>query len=406
MAIWSGRKKALTILLFTLPTLIGVLVFNVYPIILNTYISFTNRNKSHPNPDCSAALNSVLIPTCWPTFRENAPVGLGTPFSVIEPATRNYTDLLGDLFTPTALWSFGRLLLMIAPLGAVLALNRQWDKKPDSRPIPSWVVWLLGLAGVAIIFVLLQATEAWSTLMATGDFVVVVLRTLLFVIIRVPFTFVIGLFLALILNSKWIKARAFFRVVLFLPWAASSMAILMALVWQFFFRDQGTINQVLGFLGIAGNRWLQDPVATFAAIVIADVWFSYPFVMVVVLGALQSISSEVYEAAEMDGANWWQQLMSITLPLIRPAILPAMVLTSITAFQMFGSAFAINGGGPTRGAGVPGATEFVMIYAYKQVFQNGNYGRATAFAVIIFIMLFTATLLSLRMTKITKGAYE
>lgn len=406
MAIWSGRKKALTILLFTLPTLIGVLVFNVYPIILNTYISFTNRNKSHPNPNCSSALNSVLIPTCWPTFRANAPVGLGTPFDVIQPVTRNYTDLLGSLFSPTALWSFARLLLMIAPIGAVMALNRQWDKKPDSRPIPSWAVWTLGLAGVALIFVLLRATEAWSTLMATGDFVVVVLRTLLFVIIRVPITFVIGLFLALILNSKWIKARAFFRVVLFLPWAASSMAILMALVWQFFFRDQGTINQVLSFLGVAGHRWLQDPVATFAAIIIADVWFSYPFVMVVVLGALQSISSEVYEAAEMDGASWWQQLMSITLPLIRPAILPAMVLTSITAFQMFGSAFAINAGGPTRGAGVPGATEFVMIYAYKQVFQNGNYGRATAFAVIIFIMLFTATLMSLRMTKITKGAYE
>jgi arabinogalactan oligomer/maltooligosaccharide transport system permease protein len=73
---------------------------------------------------------------------------------------------------------------------------------------------------------------------------------------------------------------------------------------------------------------------------------------------------------------------------------------------MFGTAFAITNGGPTRGAGVPGATEFVMVYAYKQIFQQQNYGTATAFAVLIFILLFLATLYSLRVTKMTKGAYE
>lgn len=405
MAIWSGRKKALTILLFTAPTLLGILIFNVYPILLNTYVSFTNRNKTHPNPNCELVWNQILIPNCWPTFRDSAPVGLAEPFGLSDPLLKNYSTLLGRLFAPEALWSLARLLLLVAPLGAVVALNRRWDKQIE-RPVPSWVVWVLGVALVVAVFFGLRATEAWATLMDTGHFLIVVLRTMLFVLIRVPITFAIGLFLALILNSKWIKARAFFRVVLFLPWAASSMAILMALVWQFFFREQGTINQVLQLFGLQGQQWLQNATASFAAVVIADVWFSYPFVMVVVLGALQSISAEVYEAAEMDGAGWWRQLGSITLPLIRPAILPAMVLTSITAFQMFGSAYAINAGGPIQGAGEPGATEFVMIYAFKQGIQLGNHGQATAFAVIIFIMLFTMTLLSLRMTKITKGAYE
>ena len=80
------------------------------------------------------------------------------------------------------------------------------------------------------------------------------------------------------------------------------------------------------------------------------------------------------------------------------------MLTSITAFQMFGTVWAITQGGPTRGAGLPGSTEFVMVYAYKQIFQLSNYGTATAFATIIFIFLFAATLYSLRLTQLTKGA--
>jgi len=233
------------------------------------------------------------------------------------------------------------------------------------------------------------------------------MRTLLFVVIRVPFSFLIGLVLALILSSEQLPGRTFFRVVLFVPWAASSVAILMALVWQFFFREQGTINQVLlTVANIKGPVWLNNPVYAFGVVILVDLWFSYPFFMIAILGALAGIPGELYEAAEVDGATYIEQLRQITLPLIRPAILPAIVLTSITAFQMFGTVWALTLGGPSQGAGKPGATEFVMVYAYKQIFQLQNYGLATAFAVIIFIFLFAATLYSLRVTRITKGAFE
>src|SRR4029079_5375736 len=115
--------------------------------------------------------------------------------------------------------------------------------------------------------------------MGSGDFIVVVMRTLLFVLVRVPLSFVLGLTLALILNSNFLPGRTFFRVILFIPWATSSLAILMALVWQFFFREQGVINQVLAFVGVHGTAWLNNATTAFAAVVIADTWFSYPFFM-------------------------------------------------------------------------------------------------------------------------------
>lgn len=402
---WSGRRKAFTILFFIGPTLLGILLLNVFPILLSTYVSFTNRNKFHPNPDCSVVLTSVLDPVCWPMFQGRAGRGLAEPYSLQTPLFQNYIDLVGKLFTAEAVQALLLILICFLPLIVAATLNRHWERR-IKRPISANTLWLFGLGGGLVLAFALNANAAYQQLMTTGDFFVVVWRTILFVVARVPLSFGLGLVLALILNTPHLPGRTFFRVVLFLPWATSSLAILMALVWQFFFREQGVINQVLRIVGFDGYAWLSDPVTAFAAIVITDVWFSYPFFMVVILGALQSVPNDVYEAADVEGASPWTQLTRITLPLIRPAILPATVLTSITAFQMFGTAWAITQGGPTRGAGVPGATEFVIVYAYKQIYQSQNYGSASAFAVILFLFLFAATLYSLRYTRITKGAYE
>lgn len=405
MSGWLGRKKWITILLFLFPTILAILVFNVYPILLNSYISFTNRNKFRPNPDCSVFLTGVLDPLCWPTFRENAPTGLGKPYKLQDPLLGNYDTLMGKLFTPQALLALLFVVIVFVPIIAANYFSKKQERKIDKK-IPSNTIWFIGILTAVALFFVLDLPKSISELMATGDFLTVVFRTVLFVLLRVPLTFVIGLMLALILNSEHLPGKTFFRVMLFIPWGASSVAILMALVWQFLFRQQGTINQVISFFGGTGPIWLNNPILAFGVVVLADIWFSYPFFMVSILGALQSIPKELYEAAEVDGAGWWTQLSTITLPLIRPAVLPAAVLTSITAFQMFGTAFAITNGGPVRGAGVPGATEFVMVYAYKQIFQQQNYGTATAFAVLIFILLFLATLYSLRVTRMTKGAYE
>ncbi len=108
-------------------------------------------------------------------------------------------------------------------------------------------------------------------------------------------------------------------------------------------------------------------------------WYTYPFFMVIILGGLQSIPPDLYEAADVDGASWWQQLRNITLPLLRPAVLPAIVLSTLTTYKVDAVVWGITKGGPVKGAGIPGFTEFVMVHAYKQIFQTQAFGRMGAF---------------------------
>lgn len=239
-----------------------------------------------------------------------------------------------------------------------------------------------------------------------GDFYIVVGRTFVFTIVCVIVFFVVGLSLALVVNNPSIKGKALWRVLLIVPWAVPSYVT--ALIWKFFFNQEfGTINNTLRMFGLSGNiQWLQDPTLAFIAVVLVNLWMSFPFFMVIILGALQSIPGDVYEAADVDGATRWTQLTRITLPLLRPAVMPAMVLSAITTFQMFNTVWLITEGGPLTRVGKPGATEFVMLYVYKQAFRQNLFALASAFGVLIFIMLFVLVLLNLRLTRITKSVYE
>ncbi|MFZ2095449.1 MAG: sugar ABC transporter permease [Anaerolineales bacterium] len=338
-------------------------------------------------------------------FKES--VGVGTPYTIQSPIFANYETLVGQLLTSSGLLAILKIIVCFIPLLVAGRVNKFYDRK-ITRPISGVAVWILALALTLLIAWLVNFLGAIDALQADSDFFIVVFRTILFVIITVPINYIFGLVLALVLNTEYIKGRTFFRTIMIIPWAASTMFIIMSLVWQFFFRDVGVINQILKIFNVKGPTWLNNPTLALGIILLVNLWFSFPFCFNIILGALQSIPADQYEAAEIDGATYWQQLMHITLPLIRPAVVPAIVLSAIGAggFQMFGTVWAITTGGPSRGAGVPGATELVMVYAYKQVFQFNAYAKAGAFAVIIFIFLFIMTLYSLRITQITKGAYE
>jgi arabinogalactan oligomer/maltooligosaccharide transport system permease protein len=236
-----------------------------------------------------------------------------------------------------------------------------------------------------------------------ADFFIVLARTLLFVTVCIPLFLVVGMLTALALNHPAVRFKALWRVALIVPWAVPSY--ITAFVWKFFFNGEfGTLNQLyrLSAGPQAALPWLSDPNWAFASVVIANVWMSYPFFMVVILGALQSIPSELYEAAAVDGAGAFRKFWRITLPLLRPAILPATVLSAILTFNTLNTAFLITQGGPFTSAAKPGATEFVMVYAFREAFQLFNFGYIAAFAVVIFAMLFGVTLGSLRFSGLVR----
>ena len=414
---YRGLRKYLVVFFFIAPTLLGIIALSVFPILFNVYVSFTNRNTYHhrtfeldeadraafieEHPATGAFTWDVVCPL-MPAFC-CSPDTMGF-YCIREPFYDNYVRLFGGLFTPESMRAMGKLLLVVLPLFAVGMAAEQVKKRMLSPPDTGWW-WLGALALGGALWYGLDGPAALDLLFDTGDFFIVMFRTVLYVLLCIPFFVLFGLILALALNNDWLRGRPIWRVLIIVPWAVPSY--ISALIWQFFFRtENGTINQLLGVLGITGPSWLLDPRLAFFAVVLVNIWMSYPFFMVIILGALQSIPQEQYEAAEVDGASWWQKLTRITIPHLRPAVMPAVVLSSITTFQMFNTVWLITQGGPIEGAGIPGATEFVMIYAYKQVFQSQNDGMVGAFAVVVFVILFLATLYSMRVTKITKGAYE
>lgn len=231
------------------------------------------------------------------------------------------------------------------------------------------------------------------------DLFFVIGQTLLYVIVCVFFFLLIGMSTALALNNQKIKGLGFWRVALLVPWAAPSG--ITALIWKFLFNyDFGPINQIgRVFFGKGfGIPWITTPWGAFVAVVIVNVWLSYPFFTIVILGALQSVPQELGEAANVDGAGAWQRFTSITLPLLRPAITPATILSAITTFQMFTTVYLITQGGPITSADKPGFTEFVMIYMYKRILgsdvANPHYAFIAAFAIMMFIILGSATFLA------------
>lgn len=192
----------------------------------------------------------------------------------------------------------------------------------------------------------------------------------------------IGLFLAILLKDPLLKLRGVYRVLLIVPWAVPNY--ITALMWKGMFHQQfGAINAILGHLGIEPVSWFTQWSTSFAANVITNTWLGFPFMMVVSLGALQSIPTDLYEAAEVDGASKWTQFRRITLPLLKPALLPAVILGSVWTFNMFNIIYLVSGGEPG------GGTDILVSEAFRWAFQrNEQYGFAAAYSVLIFFVLF------------------
>ena len=198
----------------------------------------------------------------------------------------------------------------------------------------------------------------------------------------------IGLGLAMILRDPWVKLRGVYRVLLIVPWAVPNY--ITALVWKSMFNFSfGSINGLLTGIGLEPVDWFSQWSTAFAANVVTNTWLGFPFMMVVSLGALQAIPRDLEDAAEVDGASRWQRFRHITLPLLKPALVPAVILGTVWTFNMFNIIYLVSGGAPD------GSTDILITEAYRWAFERGDrYGYAAAYGVLIFGVLLLYTWLT------------
>jgi len=227
----------------------------------------------------------------------------------------------------------------------------------------------------------------------TGEstrFYPVLVWTVIWTVVNVFFHYTIGLALALALNQKF-RGRTTYRLILLLPWAVP--AYITAISWLFIFNGEyGLLNNILGVFGLPSVSWLSTWPWYYIMPIIVNVWLGIPFMMVVLLGGLQSIPGDLYEAAQMDGASPTQSFWNITLPQLKSVSTTVILLGSIWTFNIFVVIFFITGGGPG------GKTEILVTYTYNG-FTLGQYAIAATYGVLIFSLLLVFSSVYRRMAR-------
>lgn len=203
-----------------------------------------------------------------------------------------------------------------------------------------------------------------------GRFVNAFLNTTLITIVCVILETVLGVAMALIM-SKAFRGRGIVRAGILVPWAIPT--IVSALMWKLIFDSQGVMNRILG----RQILWLADSGSSFWAIVIADVWKTAPFIGLLTLAGLQTIPAEVYEAAKVDGASAWQSFLRITLPMVKPTLVVAVLFRTLDTLRMFDLPYGMIGPGKYR-------VETLSVFAYQEAVAS-RYGPAAAYAIILFV---------------------
>jgi arabinogalactan oligomer/maltooligosaccharide transport system permease protein len=225
----------------------------------------------------------------------------------------------------------------------------------------------------------------------------VFLNTVLWTVINLIFHVSGGMALALLLNRK-MRLKGLYRTLLVFPWAIPQ--VIAVLAWRNEFHFQyGFVNTTLQSIGLLPVRWMDAPLANFAAACLVNIWLGIPFMMVIILGGLQSISREFYEAAEIDGASAWHQFRYITLPMLRPVLTPAVILGTIWTFNNFNVPYLIN-------QRELETTDILVTALFRAAFEYNRYGFSAAFALVIFVILFVFSVFYIRVAGGLRSVYE
>lgn len=263
--------------------------------------------------------------------------------------------------------TFGLLVFTLGPILASLYLS---FTEYNVFGAPTWT-------GIQNYVTLWHDPLFWQSLKVTG----------LFVLMHLPLTLIFALAIAVLMNQK-VKGIVFFRTIYYLPSVISGVAVSLLWVW-IFNPNYGVLNTLLSYVGIQGPAWLFDEDWALPSIVLMSLW-GVGGSMLIYLAGLQNIPTELYEAAEIDGAGRWQRFRSVTLPLLSPVIFFNLVIGMIAAFQEFTPAYVMTRGGPNF------ATLFYNYYLYRNAFEYLYMGIASAMAWILLGIVLILTLLVIK----------
>lgn len=230
--------------------------------------------------------------------------------------------------------------------------------------------------------------DNYTRMVGDGRFWISLRNTATFTLFSIVLELLLGLGIALVLDQTF-RLRGIVRTVAILPWALPTAV--MGLAWAWIFNDQyGVVNDILRGLGLIESNvtWLGDPVRAMTALITAEVWKTTPFIAIILLAGLQSIPQDLYEAHSLDGASPWQNFRQITLPLLMPQILIALLFRFAEAFGVFELVLVMTGGGPA------GSTETVSLYIYSTVMRYLDFGYGSALIVVTFLILIAAVALT------------
>ncbi|MBS3765524.1 maltose ABC transporter permease MalF [Candidatus Bipolaricaulota bacterium] len=244
----------------------------------------------------------------------------------------------------------------------------------------------------------------------TGPFFRVFTWTFVWAFMSVLTTFLLGLGAALLLNDDDLRFQPLYKAALIMPYAIP--AFISALMWRGFFNtNAGVVNaKIFEPLFNVAVPWFQSPMLAKVAVLIVNLWLGFPYMMVITLGALQSIQPAYYEVAKVDGANPWQQFKNITLPLLMISIAPLLIGSFAFNFNNFNVIFLVTEGDPPIvGATTAGSTDILISYTYKMAFQgegSSYYGLAAAVSIIIFLIIGAISAFNFRYTNVLEEMSE
>ena len=228
--------------------------------------------------------------------------------------------------------------------------------------------------------------ENYVQILHNPIFYKVMWNTLLYLVVAVPILAIIPLFLAILINQK-IKGITLYKILIYLPVIVSIVVAAIAFKWLY--AQQGILNYILNVMHINSIGWLTDPKYAIYSVIIVTIWKGIGYYMMIYLAALMSVPKELYEACDIDGANFLTKHLTVTVPHIMPTIALVTTISSISAMKIFAEIYVMTKGGPLN------STKTIVYYIYEKAFENLDLGYASAMAVILLIIVMAFSLVNI-----------